>query len=148
MGFERNYRVLSLSKQRHTYRGYSTLATKCRSDHETCKLYPNWVTGFVDGEGCFTVSIYQQKDLKLGWHVKPSFKISLHKRDEPVLEDVKISLHVGRIYERGPEAVQYVVRSLKELEAVINHFHKFPLKTKKRADFELILMVNEIMKRK
>ena len=147
-GFERNYRVLSLSKQRHTYRGYSTLATQCRSDHETCKLDSNWVTGFVDGEGCFTVSISQRKDLKLGWHVKPSFKISLHKRDEPVLEDVKISLHVGRIYERGPEAVQYVVRSLKELEAVINHFHKFPLKTKKRVDFELLKMVYIKIKRK
>ena len=66
VGFERNYQVLSFSKQRHTYRGYFTLATQCRSDHETCKLDPNWVTGFVDGEGCFTVSIYQRKDLKLG----------------------------------------------------------------------------------
>ena len=148
VGFQRNYRVLSLSKQRHTYIGYSTLATQCRSDHETCKLNPNWVTGFVDGEGCFTVSIYQRKDLKLGWHVKPSFQISLHKRDESVLEDVKISLHVGHIYERGPKVIEYVVRSLKELEAVINHFHKFPLKTRKRADFELILMVHEIMNRK
>ena len=93
-----------------------------------------------------TVPIVQNKNSNAGWHVKPNFKISLHKRDEPVLEDVKIFLHVGGIYERGPKAVQYVVRSLKELESVINH--KFTLKTKIRADFELILMVHEIMRRK
>ena len=85
MGFERNYQVLSLSKQRHTSRGNSSLQTHhCSLDN--FKLVPNWVTGFVDGEGCFTVSITQRKDIKLGWHVKPSFTIGLHKKDKPLLQ--------------------------------------------------------------
>ena len=78
----------------------------------------------------------------------PRFQISLHKRDEPVLEDVKNSLHVGRIYEKGPSAVEFNVQSLKELDTVINHFQKFPLITKKLADFELLKRVYIKMKRK
>ena len=153
IGFERNSKVSSLSKKIHLSIGFSTKSrwgnkVWLPSDREISKLDPNWITGFVDGEGCFHVSITENKNLNVGWMVAPRFQISLHKRDEPVLQDVKISLIVGRIYERGPEAVQYVVGSLKELEAVINHFHKFPLITQKSQDFKLILMVNEIMRRK
>ena len=45
----------------HIARNYSTLATERRSDHETFKLDPNWVTGFVDGEGCFHVEVIKNK---------------------------------------------------------------------------------------
>jgi len=37
------------------------------------KLNPNWVTGFVDGEGCFTVNITEDKRCKLGWQIRPKF---------------------------------------------------------------------------
>ena len=40
------------------------------------------------------------------------------------------------------------MQSLKELETVINHFQKFPLITKKRADFDLLKKVFILMKNK
>lgn len=49
------------------------------------KLNPNWITGFVDGEGCFKVYLNKRKDRKSGWHIQASFQISLHSRDKELL---------------------------------------------------------------
>ena len=109
---------------------------------------PSFVTGFVDGEGCFAVSIPQRKNRKLGREVQPRFKITLHSRDKPVLVEIKNSLRVGQIYKHGPQSIQFVVTSIKELERVINHFDQYPLITKKRADFDILKKVFILMKRK
>ena len=50
-----------------TARNYSTLPATPQCSVENYKLYPWWVTGFVDGEGCFTVPIVQNKNLNVGW---------------------------------------------------------------------------------
>ena len=53
-----------------TARNYSTLP--CGDSCPQCSVEnfqpdPWWVTGFVDGEGCFHVSVTQNKNYKLGW---------------------------------------------------------------------------------
>lgn len=37
---------------------------------------PFWMTGFVDGEGCFCVSFNLKERLALGIEVRPSFSVS------------------------------------------------------------------------
>lgn len=37
---------------------------------------PFWVSGFVDGEGCFSVSFNLKNKLSLGVEVRPSFSLS------------------------------------------------------------------------
>ena len=76
------------------------------------------------------------------------FQINLHVKDKAVLEVIKNSLRVGQIYKSGPELIQLRVQSLQKLETVINHFQKFPLITKKRADFDLLKKVFILMKNK
>lgn len=44
---------------------------------------------------------------------------------------------VGKIYSPRKDVKQYRVTSTKELHIIINHFDKYPLITKKRADYEL-----------
>ena len=63
-------------------RNYSTLATPRFASVENLNLNPWWVTGFVDAEGCFHVSVTEGKDRKLGWAVVPRFYIGLHIRDK------------------------------------------------------------------
>ena len=82
------------------------------------------------------------------WAVAASFPIILHRKDKPVLDKICKLLKVGRIYEKGPSSVEFIVFSIKELESVINHFEKFPLLTKKRADFNLFKSIMVLMKSK
>ena len=78
----------------------------------------------------------------------PRFSIALHVKDKPILVAIKKYLGVGKIYKERSESSQLRVENFKELETLINHFHKFPLITKKRADFELLKRVYIKMKRK
>ena len=55
---------------------------------------------------------------------------------------------VGSITKQSKDSVQFRVNSLKDLAVVIDHFAKCPLITQKRADFELLKQVVEIMNRK
>ena len=61
---------------------------------------------------------------------------------------IQKSLGVGKVYYKEPNAVKYRVYNFKEFEAVINHFDKYPLITKKQADYKLLKRVIIIMKRK
>ena len=33
--------------------------------------FEQWVVGFVDGEGCFSVPIFRNHSCRLGWQVQP-----------------------------------------------------------------------------
>ena len=138
-----------------TTRFYSTSSKKAeakvvqRTDREICQLDPNWVTGFVDGEGCFHVAVRKNENLKLGWEVMPGFTIVLHNKDKPLLVGIQKSLQVdGKIYRQGPDKLQLQVHSIKELESVFIHFEKFELLTQKRYDFRFSKRVLKKMKRK
>ena len=112
------------------------------------KFYPLWVTGFIDAEGSFTVNIRKSPRSITGWSVEPKFTMGLHKRDRLILEQVKAFLGVGNIYSKGSNAVQLCVQSIDKLEAVISHFDKYPLITKKRVDYELWKRVIVLIKNK
>jgi len=59
------------------------------------KLNPNWVTGFVDGDGCLYIYIYiyiyldGRKTCKFGWHIQICFQIKLHIKDNDLLLRIK-----------------------------------------------------------
>lgn len=100
-------------------------------------LHPYYVTGFVDGEGCFTTSIYKESRMLTGWQVKPLFTISLHNKDRKLLEAIQRFFGVGKIYKHGKDSIQYRVSSLVNLKVIIEHFDKYPLITQKYADYLL-----------
>jgi hypothetical protein len=35
-----------------------------------------WVVGFVDGEGCFSISVVRNPGCLLGWQVQPEFSVT------------------------------------------------------------------------
>jgi hypothetical protein len=111
-------------------------------------LDPQFITGFVDGEGCFRLSITKNKRYKTGLKVESIFSIGLHEKDKALLELIGSFLGVGQIYKHGNDSVQLRVTSIKGLEVIINHFDKYPLITKKRADFELFKQAFNLIKNK
>ena len=75
-------------------------------------LYPWFITGFIDAEGSFYVSIVESSSLKIGWRVQPIFSLTLHPRDLPLLEEIQT--YLGKIY-KNKNAVSYQVTDLEQL---------------------------------
>lgn len=111
------------------------------------ELNPQWVTGFVDGEGCFTVAISMNKLYRIGWQVKPSFKIKLHIRDKDLLDRIRLFFNVGTVV-CDDNSVCYNVRDRDDImKIIIPHFEKYPLITQKQNDFLLFKSILERMNR-
>ena len=47
------------------------------------------MTGFVDGEGCFTIKIRNNQKFSTGWAVEYVFSIGLHAKDKALLERIQ-----------------------------------------------------------
>ncbi len=114
----------------------------------------NWIVGFTDGEGCFSVSLFRNKTTALGWQVFPEFVITQGRKSLPVLTHIQNRFGCGNIYENKrydnhtEHLYRYCVRSLHDLNhVVIPFFEKHELRTAKRNDFllfaEIVSMMNE-----
>ena len=91
-----------------------------------------------DAEGSFQISIHQNQKYKTGWEVSAKFQIGLHEKDRVILELIRLSLGVGTISKQGKDSLQFWVKSIKELEVIINQLDKYSLITQKQADFFII----------
>ena len=110
-------------------------------------MEPFYITGFTDGEGCFSVSFNYRNKFKTGVEVRPSFSISQNKRNLNVLKEIQNYFGVGNIrFSKRDDTYKYEVRSLTELyKVIIPFFRKFPLRTSKRTDFELFFDICQKM---
>ena len=101
------------------------------------KLEAQWITGFVDGEGCFHVGINPHPDMKAGHQVLPEFTVVQHERDVHVLHALKAHFGCGVVRRNHADRMAYRVRAKEHLlRRIIPFFERHPLKTKKRVDFE------------
>ena len=48
-------------------------------------LAAEWVVGFVDGEGCFSIPIFRNRSCRSGWQVQPEFAVVQGARSDLVL---------------------------------------------------------------
>lgn len=117
-------------------------------DNHLHKLDPNWVTGFVDAEGCFSVIIEVSDDLKR--KVRVTFEINLHEKDVEILKSIKSFFGVGNIYNRADKKISvYRVTNVNYIkDNIIPHFTRYPLISKKGLDFLLWSKVIEIILKK
>lgn len=78
------------------------------------KLHPWFITGFTDGEGCFSILVTPNHELEIGWRVQVIFSIELHEKDFVLLEYIKTAFNgVGRISNPRKGFVRYKVASIK-----------------------------------
>ena len=101
------------------------------------KLDAQWITGFVDGEGCFYVGINPHEDMTAGFQVLPEFTVVQHERDVQVLHALKAYFGCGVVRVNHADRMAYRVRGIKHLlEHIVPFFVKHPLKTRKNVDFQ------------
>ena len=110
---------------------------------------PSYISGYVDGEGCFTVSISPRPTLLVGWEVRPSLSVSQNADRSEVLLELQLYFGCGSIRpDRSDRTLKWEVRSLPLLlRNVIPHFESYPLRSGKRKDFELFAAVCRLMAR-
>ncbi|MFC1710183.1 LAGLIDADG family homing endonuclease [Patescibacteria group bacterium] len=101
--------------------------------------FASYITGFVDGEGTFSVSFCRRSKFKTNIEVRPSFSISQHKRNLEILKAIKTYFNAGFIrYSKRDQNYKYEVRSINDLNRkIIPHFKKYPPQTSKSKDFDL-----------
>ena len=111
-----------------------------------------YISGFVDGEGCFSITIQKSSNVKLGIQVIPEFHVSQHQNRSEVLKVIKDELGCGYIkpndYKNQKDLTSvYVVRNITDLrDKVIPFFKKSPLISIKQKDFEKFSQVISLMK--
>ena len=110
---------------------------------------PSYISGYVDGEGCFTVSISPRPTLRVGWEVRPSVSVSQNGDRSEVLLAIQEYFGCGSLRpDRSDLTLKWETRRLSSiLSSVIPHFHDYPLQSGKRRDFESFADICERMAR-
>ena len=107
-----------------------------------------WITGFVDGEGCFSIGIIRQPCRgvdtigKFRNQVTCEFAVTQGAKSISVLQDLHNCFQVGQVlgnprYDNHKEHLyRYVVKKRSDLlEVIIPFFEQYPLRTSKQHDF-------------
>jgi len=97
---------------------------------------PNWVSGFVSGEGNFDVGI-RKKNYKIGYQVYLRFRITQHTRDTKLMELLIQYLGAGRLEKDSRKNVLYLVigNFLDLTQIILPFFNKYPIFGVKYLDY-------------
>lgn len=119
------------------------------------RLHPQWVVGFVDGAGCFSISIVKNRSTKLGFQAFPEFVVTESSQNLPLLKKLRGFFRCGKVYQtprniRGEETLcKFCVRSQRDLNSkIVPFFRSNELRTTKSKNFKTFCKVLELMSRK
>lgn len=119
------------------------------------KLPGEYVAGFIDGEGCFTIVISKHSSKKLGLDARLHFQIEVRSDDLPIIQDIQETLNCGRIYHLSYERygwnphVELKVSAFSEItDKLIPFLSTYPLRAKKRLSYEYFLQAVDVFKQK
>ena len=105
------------------------------------KLEAQWIVGFVDGEGCFHISVDKNETMATGFQVLPEFTVVQHEKDVKVLHALKAYFRCGVVRvnrkDKTSTRMAYRVRNIRHLLDIISPFFlEHPLKTHKNVEFK------------
>ena len=112
-------------------------------------LEPEWIVGFVDGEGCFFVGMNKNASMKYKVQVLPEFVVVQHVRDKDILNQLVEYFGCRVVRVNHGDRWHYRVRGHQAIfNKIIPFFDKYPLKTKKQQDFLLFREIIFLMQNK
>jgi hypothetical protein len=101
-------------------------------DNISRELFGAYISGFVDGEGCFALGINSTTQTPIA-----RFLIQLRSDDVAVLKLVQSYFQCGVVSVSGRKAYYMVVRLCYLSDIIVPHFEKFPLFAKKKRDLSI-----------
>ena len=112
-----------------------------------------WVVGFVDGEGCFSISVVRNATCRLGWQVQHEFAVTQAAPSRSALELLIEAFGCGTVIEqhrddgRHHPLLRFSVKRRSDLvERIVPFFEDHPLRTAKKHDFERFALVLQLMR--
>jgi LAGLIDADG endonuclease len=100
----------------------------------------SYISGYFDGEGCFSVSIGPRPSQRVGREVRPSISVSQNGDRGQVIELILEYFECGSIRpDRSDSTIKWETRSLGDIvRRGLPHFEEFPLLSGKQRDVELL----------
>lgn len=99
---------------------------------------PEWVAGFISGEGCFIIEILKNEEMKLKYSVKIKFTISQHERDKILLQVLNEYLGGGgNLYQaRGRDVIELRFQDFSiNDKQIVSFIRSSPIQGVKTCDF-------------
>jgi len=119
-------------------------------------LNPYYLAGFIDGEGCFSITINNRKKPRKGNYVRLLFEVELREDDKKILDKIQRTLDCGYIYrlnyskyEKWLPHYKLKVSNFSDIyNKVIPFFKKYPLQGKKKENFRVFCEAANLIKEK
>jgi len=111
-----------------------------------------WLTGFVDGEGCFSIDFSLRSKMKHGFEMRPSFSVAQRKDhgnlNQTVLIEIQNFFQAGFIrFSKKDQMWKYEIRDMGDIwKKIIPYFETNRLRTSKQLDFEKFKKICLIIK--
>ena len=112
-------------------------------------INPFWLTGFVNGEGCFNVGIFKSGTSRLGEATKLSFIITQSARDEDLMKNLIEYFKCGYMCSENRGTIDFKITKFSDiLNIVVPFFAKYPLQGNKSLDFQSFLEAVKLVQSK
>jgi hypothetical protein len=107
----------------------------------------SYISGYFDGEGCFSVSISPRPGIRVGWEVRPSVSVSQNADRGQVIELISEYFGCGSIRpDRSDCTIKWETRRLSDIAGrVLPHFDEYPLISDKQQDVDLLKSIGQLM---
>jgi hypothetical protein len=113
------------------------------------RLNPDWISGFIDGEGCFHVGISKHPEVSFGYQILPELTVVQHERDLSLLHQLRSTMDCGVVRRNHGDRFCWRVRNLKNLaEVIVPFFERHKLRSKKGVEFIKFAKVVRMMMEK
>ena len=130
------------------FESYSSDNSSAAENQQERLIKIGWITGFVDGEGCFSINFIRQPDranrkgYRTGVQVAHEFAVAQGARSVECLYMLMKFFGVGAVYlnrrydNHKEHMYRYCVRRRSDLiQTIIPFFNQYPLRTSKQGDF-------------
>ena len=113
------------------------------ADNQQERLDPWWIVGFVDGEGCFSVSTFRNHTCTSGYQTLYEFVVTQGESSRSTMEAIRNYFDCGYVYinrrhdNHREHLLRYCVRKQGDLKSkIIPFFRQYPLQSAKKKQFE------------